>query len=499
MFFNRIEARFAKIALRDTAGEHTYQMLWAKAHNIASYLQEARANKPLQGARVAFQALPTADYVAMLWGTWLAGGVAVPVSLSYPAPEVVYLLNNAQASYWLVSEAYLPLVQALDGQHEAEVIDIQIFANYAPTSLPISLPTPDLPALMIYTSGTTGKPKGAVLTHENLQSQVKTLVEAWEWAIDDHILHVLPLHHIHGVVNILLCGLAVGATIDFLPKFEAKEVWKRFVECDYTLFMAVPTIYNRLIEAWEHSTEVERINYSHAVGKMRLMVSGSAALPTKTLDIWRKISRHFLLERYGMTEIGMAISNPLRGVRKVGSVGLPLAGVQVRLVGEAGELIDLPEIAGEVQVRSKNIFKAYWGKPEATAESFTADGWFKTGDVARRDSEGYYYLLGRNSTDILKTGGYKVSALEVEEVFLQHEQVAECAVVGVPDETWGDKVVAVVVWKDTIHAPTAGELREWAKQFLAPYKVPMEIKTALALPRNAMGKVVKKEVVQQIL
>jgi malonyl-CoA/methylmalonyl-CoA synthetase len=198
-----------------------------------------------------------------------------------------------------------------------------------------------------------------------------------------------------------------------------------------------------------------------------------------------------------MTEIGMAISNPLHGERKAGSVGLPLAGVQVRIVGEAGELIDLPETAGEVQVRSKNVFSAYWGKPEATADSFTADGWFKTGDVARRDSEGYYYLLGRSSTDILKTGGYKVSALEVEEVLLQHPNIAECAVVGLPDEAWGDKVVAVVVWKD--EALTAGELREWAKQFLAPYKVPMDIKTASALPRNAMGKVVKKEVLAQIV
>jgi malonyl-CoA/methylmalonyl-CoA synthetase len=499
MFFDKIQPYFSKIAIRDDVGEHTYQSIWQKAQAIASYLLEAHVGE-LQGARVAFQALPTADYVAMLW---LAGGVAVPLSLSYPVPEVAYLLQNAQASYWLVNDAYLPLVQALEGQHEAITIDIQIFQDYPPTSLSISLlaslPTPDLPALMIYTSGTTGKPKGAVLTHENLQSQVKTLVEAWEWTSNDYTLHVLPLHHIHGVVNVLLCGLTVGATIDFLPKFEAEKVWKYFVERDYTLFMAVPTIYNRLIEAWNNSTEAERVHYSSAVGKMRLMVSGSAALPTKTLDTWRKISGHFLLERYGMTEIGMAISNPLHGERKAGSVGLPLAGVQVRIVGEAGELIDLPETAGEVHVRSKNIFKAYWGKPEATADSFTADGWFKTGDVARRDSEGYYYLLGRNSTDILKTGGYKVSALEVEEVLLQHPYISECTVVGLPDEAWGDKVVAVVVWQSEALSISTNELREWAKQFLAPYKVPMDIKTVASLPRNAMGKVVKKEVIQQIL
>lgn len=478
LFFAQIVQNSQRIAIQDHAGTHTYQQLWSRAMSIALYLKDKGFQK---GERVAFQATPNADYVSTLWAIWAVGGIAVPISLSYPAPEILYVLQNAEVGYWFITSEEETLVQSLLGQHSAQPILLSEIPTLPAHEADYSQES-DEGALIIYTSGTTGKPKGALLTRGNIQAQIETLCKAWEWTNQDRILHLLPLHHIHGVVNVLLCGLWAGARIDFMPKFDPSVVWECFAKNSYTLFMAVPTIYNRLIDGWEASNEGDKARYSQSVGKMRLMISGSAALPTTILEKWQTISGHFLLERYGMTEIGMALSNPLHGVRKAGSVGLPLAGVQARLVDD------------ELHIKSNHVFKAYWGKEKETLGSFTEDGWFKTGDVARRDEDGYYYLLGRNSVDILKTGGYKVSALEIEEVLLMHPFVKECAVVGVPDVDWGDKVVAVIALKTENQPLTLPALRTWAKQFLAPYKVPMQLCVVKELPRNAIGKVIKAEV-----
>ena len=491
-FLQQLEAHPHRLAIYDNKGAYTYQQLLDKAHCIAQALLQQNEGKLLHEARVAFQALPTADYVAMLWGIWLAEGIAVPVSLSYPAPEVAYLLQNAEVNYWLINNDYETLKHEVTALHHATVINLEsiyLFQKKKENIIP-TVQQDTQNALIIYTSGTTGKPKGVVLTHQNLISQIKTLVKAWEWTKDDFTLHTLPLHHIHGIVNVLLCGLWAGACVHFAPKFEVEYVWQCFIKNNYTLYMAVPTIYNRLIESWEKATDIEQQIRRQATQKMRLMVSGSAALPTKTLEKWQEISTHFLLERYGMTEIGMAIANPLHKIRKAGSIGVPLEGVQVRLVDNE-QIIHLSETVGELQIKSASVFTAYWQKPEATAESFTTDGWFKTGDIGRRDKDGYYYLLGRESVDILKTGGYKVSALEIEAVLLQHPAIDECAVIGLPDADWGDKVVAIIVWKKEMPALSLVDLREWAKKLLAPYKVPMQIVSLEALPRNAMGKVNK--------
>jgi malonyl-CoA/methylmalonyl-CoA synthetase len=275
-----------------------------------------------------------------------------------------------------------------------------------------------------------------------------------------------------------------------LPRFDADEVWDRIARGDLTLFMAVPTIYARLIAAWEASPPARRRSLSEASARMRLMVSGSAALPVSVLESWRRITGHTLLERYGMTEIGMALSNPLVGERRAGSVGAPLPGVDVRLVDEAGDIV-AEGMPGEIEVRGAGVFREYWNRPDATRAAFR-DGWFRTGDIAVVE-RGAYRILGRSSVDIIKTGGYKVSALEIEEVLREHGDVSECAVVGVPDEEWGERVCAAIVAR--AGAPLDVEtLRDWAHERLAPYKVPGHVLVVPELPRNAMGKVTKPDV-----
>jgi malonyl-CoA/methylmalonyl-CoA synthetase len=300
----------------------------------------------------------------------------------------------------------------------------------------------------------------------------------------------LPLHHVHGIINVVSCALWAGAVCEMLPRFDAAAVWERIASRDTTLLMAVPTIYVRLISAWEGSPADRRGELSKAAAKLRLMVSGSAALPVTTLERWREITGHTLLERYGMTEIGMALSNSYRGSRVPGTVGSPLPGVEVRLVNEAGAPV-APGIAGEIEVRGANVFVEFWGKPDATREAFRG-GWFRTGDTAVVEN-GVYRILGRTNIDILKTGGHKVSALEIEEALREHPAIAECAVVGVPDEEWGERVGAALVLRER-NTLELDELRAWAKQRLAIHKVPSRLLLLDALPRNALGKVTKPDV-----
>ena len=302
--------------------------------------------------------------------------------------------------------------------------------------------TPDRLAMIIYTSGTTSRPKGVVSTHGNIQAQVTTLVDAWGWQPTDHILLVLPLHHVHGIINVLTCALWSGARVTVHPEFDAGAVWEAIAGGELTLFMAVPTIYSRLIAAWEAAPPERQTALSVSCRTLRLMVSGSAALPVRVLERWQEISGHVLLERYGMTEIGMALSNPLHGRRRPGSVGAPLPGVAVRLVDEQGREV-VPGTPGEIEVRGPSVFREYWRRPEATQAAFR-DGWFRTGDIAVME-QGSYRILGRSSVDILKTGGYKVSALEVEEAIGEHPAVREVAVVGLPDPEWGERIGAAVV------------------------------------------------------
>jgi malonyl-CoA/methylmalonyl-CoA synthetase len=294
---------------------------------------------------------------------------------------------------------------------------------------------------------------------------------------------------VHGVINVVSTSLWNTACCEFLPRFDAGATWERIGSGELTVFMAVPTIYMRLIGFYDAADERRREAMSAAARKLRLMVSGSAALPVEVLQRWREITGHTLLERYGMTEIGMALSNPLEGRRVPGAVGQPLPGVQVRLVDESGAEVQ-EGTPGELEVRGPGLFSGYWDDERATREAFR-DGWFRTGDVAVLDG-GSYRILGRQSVDIIKTGGYKVSALEIEDVLLGNPDVEECAVVGTADPEWGERVTAVIVPREGAR-PTAETLRGWAGERLAPYKVPSRVHFVERLPRNALGKVVKPE------
>jgi malonyl-CoA/methylmalonyl-CoA synthetase len=429
------------------------------------------------------------DYVTALLGIWRAGGVAVPLSTAAAVRELEYALKTARATRLVSSGAIADKIRTSCEKLNIEIVAVSDRAGDAAATLPSI--TPERRAMMLFTSGTTSQPKGVVSTHRNVSAQICALIEAWRWTSDDRIPLFLPLHHIHGIINVLCCALWAGARIDLLDGFDVKTVLGRVAEGRYNVFMAVPTIYVKLIGALEQMPAADRGSVCIGFGDMRLMVSGSAACPVSVHEQWRALTGQTLLERYGMTEIGMALSNPYEGERRPGTVGQPLPGVEVILVDETGARISEENQPGEIRVRGENVFLEYWDNREATEKEFT-DDWFHTGDIAERVDD-YYRILGRSSVDIIKSGGYKLSALEIESALLDHAAIAECAVVGMPDDTWGEAVNAAVVLKKNATL-SADELRAWCKNRMSAYKVPKVIHFMDALPRNAMGKVTKQAV-----
>eukprot|EP01127_Copromyxa_protea_P017070 TRINITY_DN5168_c0_g1_i1.p1 TRINITY_DN5168_c0_g1~~TRINITY_DN5168_c0_g1_i1.p1 ORF type:complete len:332 (-),score=62.76 TRINITY_DN5168_c0_g1_i1:21-1016(-) len=319
---------------------------------------------------------------------------------------------------------------------------------------------------------------------------VRTLCKEWGWVEKDRIVELLPLHHIHGIVNVLMCSLWAGATCEMMT-FNAKAVWERFMkEPPLTLFMAVPTIYVKLIEAYKELSEEDQKKVTEKTKAMRLMVSGSMALPEPIFNQWLSITGHRLLERYGMSEIGMALTNPLFPVenRLPGYIGKPFPSVSVKIRPDS----ETDPNFGELLVKGPQVFKKYYNLPEATKKAFDEDGWFMTGDVVRYDPESEIYKIeGRSSVDIIKSGGYKISALDIERELLSYPGILEAVVLGVPDETWGQLICAMVVAEKNTKIDEA-ELVAWLKTKLAHYKLPRKFVWMDTIPRNAMGKVNKK-------
>lgn len=475
-----------KKAIISNGIEYSYADLLEQSELFASLLLENVTD--LHEARVGFMVDPGFDYVKVQWAIWRAGGITVPMCLTHPLPSLQYVIEDTEASIIVVSPPYEDLLKDLAAEKKIRLIVVGNENRVTVTTLPDV--DAKRAAMILYTSGTTNKPKGVVTTHENLQAQISTLVNAWEWSQNDHTICVLPLHHVHGIVNVVSSSLWSGAVCEFINGFSAEHIFSLFQKGEINVFMAVPTIYFKLITYWESLSEVEQRSITDCMSKFRLMVCGSAALPVSVMERWKTISGHVLLERYGMTEIGMAISNPYHGERRAGYIGKPLEGVDVKLVNEDYQEVKLGE-PGEILVRGKNVFKEYWRKPEATAKEFTADGWFKTGDVAIVE-DGYYRIMGRNSVDIIKSGGYKISALEIEEELRKYYLITDCAVVGIPNDEWGELIVSAIVVKD--ENINTDELNKWLREKMAAYKTPRKYLIVNELPRNAMGKVTKNDV-----
>lgn len=509
-----------RTALVDQHGQHSYQDLYrrscALSRQITSLLGDP--SNDARPKRVSFLCPNDASYVVSQWAAWMSGAIAVPLYKNHPPSELEYILQDSQSALVLAETTYTDVMAPL-----AEKLGIAKLTVPPRQSGEVMEDAPEFGldwkergAMIIYTSGTTGRPKGVLSTHHNLSAMVTALIKEWAWNRTDRILHVLPLHHVHGVVNKLLCPLWVGATCVMLPDFSPQKVWEHFLSREVpsiNVFMAVPTIYSKLIEYYDfHFTQPHVKDFIRAVcrEKIRLMVSGSSALPVPVLERWREITGHTLLERYGMTEIGMALTNPLNGPRVPGSVGNPLPGVTVRITTEvpqnhgmsytvlaegnvSGTKVSpgFQDREGELQVRGPAVFKEYWNKVQETREAFTPDGWFKTGDTAVYKN-GSYWILGRTSVDIIKSGGYKISALEVERHLLAHPSITDVAVIGAPDVIWGQRVSAVVKLRDG-HTLSLNELKQWARAFMAPYCIPAELIRVEEIPRNQMGKINKKQ------
>ncbi|XP_042427732.1 probable CoA ligase CCL8 [Zingiber officinale] len=538
-----------RVAIRAEQKNYTHVQLIDSALNISDLLLGAgtinakeecaksigfvNGPRDLNGGRVGIVAKPSAEFVAAIFGTWLSGGVAVPLALSYPESELLHVMNDSDISMILSTQDHQGIMENVAAKCSAKLSLLPTLASMSSRDIlnkysgetaanlvadlirkieDSSLLKGDDPALILYTSGTTGKPKGVAHTHNNIISQVQILTEAWEYTCHDHFLHCLPLHHVHGLFNALFAPLYAGSVVEFMPKFSVRGVWQRW--CDsypkdgntaedaITVFTGVPTMYTRLLQGYKTMDPNQQEAVASAAKQLRLMMCGSSALPYPVMKQWEDITGHRLLERYGMTEFVMALSNPLHGARKAGTVGKPLPRVEVKILAEDGRPVGAKGV-GELCVRSPSMFKEYWKKPEATKDSFIDDGFFKTGDTVRVDEDGYYIILGRTNADIMKVGGYKLSALEIEAVLLEHGAVLECCVLGLPDEDYGEVVSAVIVPHTDAKRSTEQELepiitledlRNWAKEKLAPYKLPTKLFLWDSLPRNAMGKVNKKEI-----
>ena len=465
----------------------TYGQLGAQLAATTEYL---RALGLRVGDRLALQLPKGLSSILLHWSALRLGAISLPLNPAYPRAELAYYLRDAGARFFFRSADMPPCPADLPELERAFTIapdHIEAATPYPTESFPTApQPLPEQPAVMIYTSGTTGRPKGAVLTHRNLAANTASLHEAWGWRREDVLLHVLPLFHVHGLFVALQGALYAGAEARIRRRFDAGVTLSDLNSGEYSVFMAVPAIHARLLEHPDAGASDFR--------QLRLMTSGSDRLPDAVFAQFEKRFGYRLLERYGMTETGMNLSNPFHGERRRGSVGLPLPGVAARVVARESGATLTDGSVGELQIRGAHVFGGYWRRPEQTAAAFTANGWLRTGDLAARAADGYYTLHGR-AGDLIISGGMNVYPPEVERALAEHPAVAAAAVVGIADERWGERALAVIVPRAQLRGEEAlaAELRAHCRARLAPYKCPKEIRFVAALPRNAMGKVQKGE------
>jgi malonyl-CoA/methylmalonyl-CoA synthetase len=470
--------------------EISYGQLHRDSNRMANTFLEMGVSK---GDRVILFLPKSLAFVLVMLALQKIGAIGVPVNPGFTKSEMAYLLTDTGATLVLSGTEQGPIIKEVDPHVATMIIDTERpyqdldFFLPAPERMPLIKIHTDDPGLIIYTSGTTGKPKGAILTQGNLVHDARNIIHIWEITDFDVMCHALPLFHVHGLCFELHTALMAGSQLIMLDRFTPETVIDVLTktEGDYvcTVFMAVPAMYGKLME---HMGEVKR-DFHH----MRLWTSGSAPLLAEDFERINAVFGNEPIEREGMTETGMNFSNPLRGVRKPGSIGVPLPGLEVRIV-HPETLVDVaPGEVGEFWLRGPAVAPGYWRKPEETAK-VVKDGWFRTGDLGRVDEQGYYFLTDRLK-HIIISGGENISPKEVETVINQLDGVVESSVVGIPDEMWGEKVVAAVVTRPSA-ALTSNEIRMFCREHLHSWKCPKEIAFLDELPKNRMGKVLKEEV-----
>ncbi|RDG35964.1 acyl-CoA synthetase [Streptomyces corynorhini] len=482
--FPALAARSHRPALRFGDRTLSHAELADAAASVAVGIAGAR--------RVAVWATPTLGTAVGVVAALLAGIPVIPVNPRSGVRELAHIVADSDPTHVLADpdDELPPPLAALvrvapsagtpTGSGEGD-------AGGAPAAVPFAEPSPEAPALIVYTSGTTGPPKGAVLPRRAVTATLDALADAWQWTADDVLVHALPLFHVHGLILGVLGPLRRGGEVRHLGRFETEGVARELLS-GATMLFGVPTMYHRLAEALPRDPALVK-----ALAGARLLVSGSAALPVRDHRRITEATGRGVVERYGMTETLMNTSVRADGEARAGTVGLPLPGVELRLVDEAGAAFEAydGESVGEIQVRGPNLFTEYLNRPDATADAFT-DGWFRTGDMAIRDPDGYVRIVGRKATDLIKSGGYKIGAGEIENVLLEHPGVREAAVTGEPDADLGERIVAWIVPERAEAPPSAEELADHVAAQLAAHKRPRVVRHLDALPRNDMGKIMKR-------
>ncbi|MET8561977.1 acyl-CoA synthetase [Streptomyces flaveolus] len=464
---------WGRVALRFGPRSLTYGGLAGAAGALAARIEGS--------GRVAVWATAELETAVAVTGALLAGVAAVPLNPKSGEGELAHILSDSAPSLVLAAPGVeLPPVFG-------DVARIEVDAS-ATGAVPQERASDGDPALIVYTSGTTGPPKGAVLPRRALATTLDALADAWRWTGKDVLVHGLPLFHVHGLVLGVLGPLRRGGCVRHLGRFSPEGV-ARELNAGATMVFGVPTMYHRIAEALPGDPELAK-----ALAGARLLVSGSAALPVHDHERIAAATGRRVIERYGMTETLMNTSVRADGEARAGTVGVPLPGVELRLVEEDGTEITAydGESVGEIQVRGPNLFTEYLNRPDATAAAFTADGWFRTGDMAVREPDGYVRVVGRKATDLIKSGGYKIGAGEIENALLEHPGVREAAVTGEPDADLGERIVAWIVPADPETPPGAEELADHVARRLAPHKRPRVVRCLQALPRNDMGKIMKR-------
>ena len=479
-FKNNLEGQF----LYDDKGLNvTYRELDSETAKLANGLKELGLS---EGDRVTVQVDKCIEMVYLYLACVRSNIIFHPLNPAYKEKELSYFLDDAKPSLFISNEETISSISDLSLEHSIDhlfVLNNDGSGNFSDIStsednyITVACSDDDIAALL-YSSGTTGKPKGIMLSHGNISSNAESLVKAWGFQESDCLLHALPIYHVHGLFVALGCVFMTGSKLKWLESFDADVVLKSIPEC--TVMMGVPTYYTRLLK--------RDLLDSKLTEGIRLFISGSAPLLEETFNEFNQRTNHQILERYGMTETNMNTSNPLKGDRKPGTVGLPLEDVKVRVVDEENNVLSQGEI-GNLQIKGPNVFKGYWEMPEKTKEDFSKDGFFNTGDKGLIDEGGYVSIIGR-SKDMIISGGLNVYPKEIESLIDKIEGVLESAVIGLSDEDLGEKVVAVIVSEESKTLDEKKVISE-IKDQLAGFKAPKEVKFIDQLPRNAMGKVQK--------